>query len=46
MSRGQILMVATVSIAQPAAKKFRAVYQFNEGSSAAVRKPIKMSAMM
>jgi len=26
--------------------KFRAVYKFNEGSSSAVRKPIKMSALM
>lgn len=27
-------------------QKFRAVYKFNEGSSSAVRKTIKMSALM
>jgi len=30
----------------PATKKFRAVYKFHEGSSSAVRKTIKMSALM
>jgi chromosome transmission fidelity protein 18 len=31
---------------EPPKQKFRAVYKFNEGSSSAVRKPIKMSALM
>ena len=30
----------------PALKKFRAVYKFHEGSSAAVRKNVKMSTLM
>ncbi|WVW80294.1 hypothetical protein I302_102272 [Kwoniella bestiolae CBS 10118] len=32
--------------AEPPIKKFRAVYKFNEGSSSAVRKNVKMSALM
>ncbi|WWC60447.1 uncharacterized protein I303_103019 [Kwoniella dejecticola CBS 10117] len=31
---------------EPPTKKFKAVYKFNEGSSSAVRKSIKMSALM
>ncbi|WVQ78666.1 hypothetical protein IAT38_000753 [Cryptococcus sp. DSM 104549] len=31
---------------EPPRKKFRAIYKFNEGSSSAVRKCIKMSALM
>jgi len=31
---------------EPPKQKFKAVYKFNEGSSSAVRKPIKMSALM
>ncbi|WRT65827.1 uncharacterized protein IL334_002777 [Kwoniella shivajii] len=31
---------------EPPQKRFRAVYKFNEGSSSAVRKSIKMSALM
>lgn len=30
----------------PVIKKFRAVYKFHEGSSAAVRKGVKMSTLM
>ncbi|KAK6907495.1 hypothetical protein I203_101489 [Kwoniella mangroviensis CBS 8507] len=32
--------------AEPPVKKFRAVYKFNEGSSSAVRKNVKMSTLM
>lgn len=34
------------SVVQRPAKKFRVIYRFNEGSSSAVRKPIKMSSLM
>lgn len=30
----------------PPAKKFRLIYRFNEGSSSAVRKPVKMMEML
>ena len=30
----------------PPAKKFKVIYRFNEGASAAVRKPVKMSALL
>ncbi|WOO80484.1 Chromosome transmission fidelity protein 18 [Vanrija pseudolonga] len=34
------------TLPQPTVKKFRSVYKFNEGSSAAVRKNVKMGALM
>jgi chromosome transmission fidelity protein 18 len=37
--------LADVFVEQPK-KRFRAIYKFNEGSSSAVRKTIKMSALM
>ncbi|WVR03696.1 hypothetical protein IAU60_000691 [Kwoniella sp. DSM 27419] len=39
-------MDGTTAPEEPQAKKFKALYKFNEGSSSAVRRSIKMSALM
>lgn len=36
---------AAAAAAAPPRKKFRVVYKFHEGSSTAVRKPLKMAAL-
>lgn len=38
--------ITSLSVSGPPLKKFRVMYKFNEGSSSAVRKPIKMGAFM
>ncbi len=46
LSADEIITKTVVAPVEPAPKRFRAVYKFNEGSSSAVRQSVKMSALM
>lgn len=46
IKRKQPEAVKDIIVPTPALKKVKVTYKFNEGASSAVRKPIKMSALL